>query len=129
MIAGGYLLLRRDFAESTTAVQGRPSAIERLQVELAALAQDQKELKQGQAPFRRKVVEPRKRQEQLRGQLGGLRRKLAGFRAEVAAKFSDARAQVHLSHSGLDERLQRFEQEPTDLRSRVDCLEDRFASS
>ena len=57
-----------------------------------------------------------------------LRRDVESFRVDVAREFDETRALIRLSYGELDRRVRGLEGEVTELRTRVERLEERLAS-
>ncbi len=139
ILADGHLLLQERLDQLGGEVRRHSQQLEIvsadvawLRVSVGELRADVDELKQGQAELRADVDELKQGQAELRADVNRLaegqaelRQELRGFRAEVGAEFTELRAQIRLSYSGLDQRLQTLEHEVQDLRSRVLRLEER----
>ena len=128
----GQAELRADVDELKQGQAELRADIDELKQGQAELRADIDELKKGQAELRADVDELKQGQAELRADVNRLaegqaelRQELRGFRAEVGAEFTELRAQIRLSYSGLDQRLQTLEHEVQDLRSRVLRLEER----
>ena len=124
--------LRADVDELKQGQAELRADVDQLKQGQAELRADIDELKKGQAELRADVDELKQGQAELRADVNRLaegqaelRQELRGFRAEVGAEFTELRAQIRLSYSGLDQRLQTLEHEVQDLRSRVLRLEER----
>jgi len=128
----GQAELRADVDELKQGQAELRADVDELKQGQAELRADIDELKKGQAELRADVDELKQGQAELRADVNRLaegqaelRQELRGFRAEVGAEFTELRAQIRLSYSGLDQRLQTLEHEVQDLRSRVLRLEER----
>jgi hypothetical protein len=57
-----------------------------------------------------------------------LAHELRDFRADVAREFEETRGMIRLSYAELDRRLRDVERDSSDLRARIERIEERLAS-